>query len=381
MEDFKPLDYTSIPPEYFKVGFVITEYNCVVEKVIGEMGDYLKQNGVMPILVQETDPKAVIEYLPECVVYFRCGTKQGTPPQILASIDGFIGYFRSLEIPVFYYLDDAYFQANDYAPLKILMNCDQLVLATEELVTQVQKAGYTRPIHLLKTHMDITAFDLLPPATNVMDRDKFNILYTSEGRIGTLMIDRICERMSQNPEKYKNVRILCITQIVAQLRAVINKWRGIEKIYYERVPLAEYYGIFKMMDLVLAPGEPGDLNYFLSDEVQPIWLASKSCVKYTIAGAAGIPCIASPWLKEYTMAIRQGENGYIANDIDEWMHYIDLMIEDKEKRKEVGLNARKDVLEKWSLIDRAKQFSDILKGNSECLVKETPKEIIEVPTI
>jgi glycosyltransferase involved in cell wall biosynthesis len=369
MNTVEPLDYTGIASEYMRVGMLVSEYTCVAEKILGEMGDFFRQNKVIPIMVKEENPKSIIEYFPDAMIYLRCGTKPGTPVGILASVDGHIAYFRSLEIPVYYYLDDAFFQANDYAPLKILLNSDEAILATSALVDHVKKSGYTKPIHLLKTHMSIPTFDLLPPSDAIMDRNKINVFYTSEGRIGTLMLDRICERIAQAPGKYKDVRIVAITQQVAQLRSIINRWRGFEKIYYERVPLAEYYGLFKMMDIVIAPGEPGDLNYFLHEDDQPLWLASKSCVKYTIAGAAGLPCIASSWLKEYEMAIKQGETGFIATDIDEWMEYLDLLIFNEAKRKEMGLKAREDVVANWNIIDRAKQFTDILKGNSPCRVQ------------
>lgn len=369
MDEIKPLDYTGIPPGYFKAGFIITEYNCVVEKVIMEMDPYFKQHMVISVTATEDNPRVIIEYLPDVMVYFRCGTKVNTHPNVLVTVDGHIGYFRSLDIPVFYYLDDAFFQANNYAPLKILTNSDELILATNALVDHVVNTGYKRPIHLLKTHMNIPVFDSVPPANFVLDKEKFNILFTSEGRIGTLMLDRICERMSQTPDKYKGVRIVCITSQVGQLRTIINRWRGIEKIYYERVPLMEYYGIFKLADLVLSPGEPGDLNYFLATEDQPTWLASKSCVKYTIAGAAKVPCIASNHLKEYVMAIKHGETGYVADTVEEWMNYIDLLIQDEDKRKEIGNNARRDIETNWNIYDRVEQFTDILKGNSTCKVQ------------
>lgn len=365
----QPLDYTGIAPGYTRVGFIIPEYNCVAEKVIGEMNDFLQSNGVMTIIATEDQPRSIIDYLPDSIVYLRCGTKQGTNPNVLVGVDAHIGYFRSMDIPVRYYLDDAFFQANDHAPLKILLNCDELILATEALIGYVKKAGFVKPIHLLRTHMDLPIFDSTGLSNQVMDREKFNIFFTSEGRIGILMLDRICERMSQNPEKYKNVRILCITHLVAQVRTIINRWRGIEKIYYERVPLGEYYGLFKMVDLVISPGEVHDLDYFLPQEDQPLWLASKSCVKYNIAGAAGIPCIASADLKEYEMAIKHGETGYIAHNIDEWMEYIDLMIFNEEERKRIGRNARKDIETNWNIVDRAKQFAKILKGESECRVQ------------
>ena len=369
MEELKPLNYTGIPEGYFVVGVITPEYNCVVEKVLGEMGPYLKQHMIHLVIGNEESPRTIIEYMPETVLYLRCGTKIPTHPNILVTVDGHIQYFRSMEIPVIYYLDDAFFQANNFAPLKILMNCDETIVATSALVEHLVKADYKRPIHLLKTHMDIPAFDMCPPSNAIMNNDKFNILFTSEGRIGTMMLNRICERMSLTPEKYKGCRIICVCSQVAMLRAAINKWRGIEKVYFERVPLFEYYGIYKMSDLVLAPGEPGDLNYFLEEADQPEWLASKSCVKYTVAGAAGIPCIASPWLKEYEMAITHGETGYIANEIDEWMQYIDLMMVDSDKRIEIGNKARMDVIKNWHIHNRAEEFANILKGQSTCKVQ------------
>lgn len=367
--EIQPLDYTGIPQNYLRVGFITPILNCVAEKIVGEMAGPLKNEGIWCIMNLEATTRQITASFPDVIVYLRCGTLVPTEPNLLANVDAYIAYFRSLEIPVFYYLDDAIFQVNNFAPFKIMQNCDEVIVATQALVDYLVAKEYNKPIHLLKTHMDIPMFDLFPPSAAVMDKDKLNILFTSEGRIGTLMLDRICERMSQTPEKYKGVRLVCITSGVAQLRTIINKWRGIEKVYYERIPLVEYYGIFKMSDIILAPGEPGDLNYFLPVEEQEIWLAAKSCVKYTIAGASYLPCIASPWLKEYKMAIKHGETGYIAETVDDWIYYIDLLIEDEAKRKEIGANARKDVEQNWHIYKRVEQFAKILKGQSECRVK------------
>jgi glycosyltransferase involved in cell wall biosynthesis len=369
MEPIKPLVYTGIPEGYYVVGVVTPQYNCVAEKVVGEMSPYLKHQLVSLVIGNEENPRSLIEYLPEAILYLRCGTKVPTNPNILVNVDVHINYFRSMEIPVIYYLDDAFFHANNFAPLKILMNCDETIVATQALVDYLIKAEYKRPIHLLKTHVDIPIFDAVPPANAVINPNKFNILFTSEGRIGTMMLNRICERMSQTPEKYKDCRIICLSSQVALLRSAINKWRGIEKVYFERVPLYEYYGMYKMSNLILAPGEPGDLNYFLEATDQPTWLASKSCLKYTIAGAASLPCIASPWLKEYEMAMTHGETGYLANEIDEWMQYIDLLINDPSKCKEIGHKAREDVIKNWHIYARAEQFANILKGESTCKVQ------------
>lgn len=368
-EEIKKLDYTGVPEGYNRVGFVIPSTNCCVEKVVGEMQAGLKENGIFPIVVEEENPRGLADYFPDNIIYFRCGTKPGTPIHILGGVEGHIGYFKSLDIPIYYYLDDAFFHANNFAPLKLLVNCDELIFATEALIQYVRERGISKTIHLLKTHIDMPVFDILPEANLVMDKKKLNILYTSEGRIGILMLNRICEIMSQRAEKYKDVRIVCITDNIGQVRSVINRWRGIEKIYYERVPLYEYYGISKMSQIFLTPGEPGDLDYFLPKDLQELWLAAKSCVKYTIAGAASAVCITSKYLKEYEMAISHKETGFIAgDDPEEWMEYIDLMIENQELREKIGKNARQDVYDKWHIYKRVDEFSNILKGNSTCKI-------------
>jgi glycosyltransferase involved in cell wall biosynthesis len=361
-------DYTGIPDHIFRIGVVVPTHNCVVEKVLYEMQDYFRQLGAVFIMALEEQVRSIAEYFPRIVIYFRCGTQIGTNPNILAGVADHITYYQSLHIPVVYYLDDAFFHANNDAPTKILANTNACIFATEALVDYAKNIlNYSNPIHLLKTHMNIPIFDMIPSSDKIISKDKFNILFTSEGRIGTVMLDKICERMSQTPEKYKNVRIICVTSQVAMLRAAINRWRGVDKVYFERVPLAEYYGLFKQSDICISPGDPEDLNYFLPAEKQELWLASKSCVKYTVAGAARIPCIASPNLKEYAMAIKHEETGYLATTVDEYLQYIDLLIANKDERERVGRNARLDVVSNWHIIDRSKQFLQILKGEAECL--------------
>jgi glycosyltransferase involved in cell wall biosynthesis len=137
-----------------------------------------------------------------------------------------------------------------------------------------------------------------------------------------------------------------------------------QKSYLEWLPLDIYYKLAASMDLIIAPGMVGDLDYLMPRELQQFWLDCKSAHKYTLAGAASLPCIASP-LSDYKEAIKHGETGFLAETVDQWMEYIDLLIHDVDFRKKIGLAARKDIVENWNLYNRMEEFVTILKGKDE----------------
>ena len=72
-------------------------------------------------------------------------------------------------------------------------------------------------------------------------------------------------------------------------------------------------------------------------DVQP----AKSNCKLTQAMSMGLPVIGSPILA-YKEIIRQGENGYIAETLDDWKNAL-IALKDKCKRKEIGEAAKESV--------------------------------------
>lgn len=63
--------------------------------------------------------------------------------------------------------------------------------------------------------------------------------------------------------------------------------------------------------------------------------------------AAGKPVIASP-VGINKDIIKQGVNGFLANDTNEWVNYLSFLIENPEERKKMGMNGRSIVVEKYS---------------------------------
>ena len=62
----------------------------------------------------------------------------------------------------------------------------------------------------------------------------------------------------------------------------------------------------------------------------------------------GIPTIMSP-VGVNSEIIKDGENGYLAQDDDEWVAKLSRLIESPELRSSIGLQGRKSVVEKYSV--------------------------------
>jgi len=84
------------------------------------------------------------------------------------------------------------------------------------------------------------------------------------------------------------------------------------------------------------------------------WANGKCGLKGLQYMALEIPTIMSP-IGVNSDIITDGINGFLASKIDEWVEKISLLINDLNLRKSVGIEARKTVVEKYS-VEANKQF-------------------------
>jgi glycosyltransferase involved in cell wall biosynthesis len=77
------------------------------------------------------------------------------------------------------------------------------------------------------------------------------------------------------------------------------------------------------------------------------------------AGASNIPVVAFK-VGGVQETIEDGKTGYLANDIPEMVDNISELMENPEKRKEMGNNARKHIVENFSWKKIATEFVDVL---------------------
>lgn len=89
----------------------------------------------------------------------------------------------------------------------------------------------------------------------------------------------------------------------------------------------------------------------------------KSENRLTLMMATGLPVVATP-IPSYEEVIEQGVNGYLAQDISEWMKYLSEL-RDPELRRQIGLQARRTALERYSMDLQAKRLIAVLNSVHE----------------
>jgi glycosyltransferase involved in cell wall biosynthesis len=87
---------------------------------------------------------------------------------------------------------------------------------------------------------------------------------------------------------------------------------------------------------------------------------SKSEIKYVEAALLRVPTIASP-SGAFTYAIRQGDNGFLAKDSQEWEQTLERLITQPILRHTVGERAFEDVQQRYHPWVRARELAETLE--------------------
>lgn len=102
------------------------------------------------------------------------------------------------------------------------------------------------------------------------------------------------------------------------------------------MPREKHFENIAQVDINLVPLELG--NSFCE---------AKSELKFIEAGVVGVPTIASA-TGTYQYAIKNGIDGYVAQNNQEWEKYLQELIDDSELRKKMGQNAKKKVIDHYT---------------------------------
>ena len=85
------------------------------------------------------------------------------------------------------------------------------------------------------------------------------------------------------------------------------------------------------------------------------WAEGKCGFKILQYFALGIPAVASPVGVNKNL-IRSGDNGYLCSGKDEWIRNLDMLINSKELRDQIGNNGRKTLVKHYSMEVNATNF-------------------------
>jgi glycosyltransferase involved in cell wall biosynthesis len=106
--------------------------------------------------------------------------------------------------------------------------------------------------------------------------------------------------------------------------------------------------IFERHDLLLVPLDNNEFNN------------AKSNIKYIEAGARGTPVLARD-CNEFSLVIKDKKNGFLYNseNINSQLEYI---YNNKHKLRQIGENARKDILKNHTISKANLKFVDFIRN-------------------
>lgn len=158
----------------------------------------------------------------------------------------------------------------------------------------------------------------------------------------------ITEALSSLLRANTNLRLVVAGPL--DLESELNAYASqIERIPF--LPRQEYFAAAAKLDINLAPLEIG--NPFCE---------SKSELKFIEAGLLSVPTVAAA-TQTYREAIRDGVDGFVASNNEEWKDKIERLIADQELRRRIGEAARLSVLTRYTT-EKAneKEYYDYLRS-------------------
>ena len=91
----------------------------------------------------------------------------------------------------------------------------------------------------------------------------------------------------------------------------------------------------------------GDFDIGLMPLENDEWSRGKCGLKLLQYMALGVPGVATP-VGVNAEIIRNGENGYTADSLEEWENALALLVENIELRRRIGVTARETVVQEYS---------------------------------
>lgn len=134
--------------------------------------------------------------------------------------------------------------------------------------------------------------------------------------------------------EYEQV-VLCIRGYLDTLPRALEPFRSrIQLLPF--VPWEELVAATAELDINIAPLEHA--NPFTE---------AKSALKYFEGGLVKVPTVASP-VEDFKIAIRHGENGFLASNEQEWYESLKALIVDPQLRHTIAENAYRDVMQRYT---------------------------------
>ena len=262
-------------------------------------------------------------------------------------------------IKIIYETDDDFLDINPANPAynyimgnldnikKLVSSSDQVVVSTSELKKRFDKLEIDN-IEIIKNYY---VNDYLPLRPFTFRGNKFIKI----GYFGTLTHENDLELIHNVILRLKDIFSKKGVQVQFEIAGASidenSDWYSIKKIPYYPMSMHTFYDWL---------GKNSDWDIGIIPLVNTEFNKCKSELKYIEFAALGIPVVASD-MNVYNDAIEDGVTGYLANNEDEWVDKLSLLIEDPILRNGMVNNARDDIFKNYNLKSRLIQWDNIFK--------------------
>jgi len=341
-----------------RVLFVYSSHLCsCTKKRTFEISKALKRYvGTTEIHHSQLSDRLVSQH--DLIVFQRIGANGPhiTQPQE-AKILSIIERFKKYKVFV-YDIDDLVQFDQLGRPVKFMTHCDAVWTTTETLKSCLIR--HNPKVFVLKNFVDTGLYQSVlpfprPPAS------KLRVLWLSSGAMGGKIVEKLIRALTiRDRAKIEFSFMGDAPRLDIRNRLYLESHMEV----YPIMPLKDMYSLLKSSSILINP-------LSISDKVKQdlyarcrgdfdLFLNSKSELKYLDAGLAGIPIITTP-TEPYSSVITHGENGFLADSVNDWVFYLRRLINDHSLRARVGAAALKDVYENYNLDAAAKKYVEVMK--------------------
>lgn len=255
-------------------------------------------------------------------------------------------HLKKQNIPIIYDTDDYTIENKDAIVTKnickILQFTDAITVTTESLAERfIKDTG--KPVYVIRNTINYKQLIFARKTVRLPEDGKVRIVYQS----GTLTHNRdfalVEATLFSILKKYTHVEL----HIFGPLE-LTDRMRFVTKqiIYHPYMDYLCLQGYVSEMDINIAPLEMMPFNH------------CKSELKIFEAALLGIPTVCSP-VDSYKAIIKDGVNGCLASNEEEWEKALIKLIEEKEFRENIGKKAYLDFVNKYYIDNNIEEILSI----------------------
>jgi glycosyltransferase involved in cell wall biosynthesis len=218
---------------------------------------------------------------------------------------------------------------------KILRNSDYVLTNGHFLLHYVRE--FNKKSCIIHDPIDT---ELFSPEKKIKNTKKIVIGWQGSARIHHRNLAMLISPLKRIGKEYRNIKFKIVSYLgdenVKKMFNPLEKYIEIDYGAKNWVSLRSFAKMIYDFDILVAPLEDTP------------WNRGKSALRVGIGMALGIPVVASP-VGEQKYVVRQGVNGFLAKNEEEWYTYLKILIEDEHLREKMGKEGRKIAEKELSL--------------------------------